>query len=140
MDATATVSQLTEQDVDALRRIIREFERLTLDANWDGFASLYTEDVVVLPPEQPIVEGKSAARAWLDTFPPIKRFSLELKHAEGRADLAVTRGTLDMTVEPTPGKRVTMTGKWTSVFRRQPDGAWRCALDIWNTDHPIPGA
>lgn len=45
MDITATVTQLMEQDVDALRRTIGEFVRLALDANWDGFASLYTEDV-----------------------------------------------------------------------------------------------
>ena len=31
-------------------------------------------------------------------------------------------------------------GKWVGVYQRQPDGSWKCAFDIWNSDAPATGA
>jgi len=38
------------------------------------------------------------------------------------------------------GERLLDSGKYLVVFRRQPDGAWRYATDMWNSDAPAPTA
>jgi uncharacterized protein (TIGR02246 family) len=140
MSITTTLGQLSEQDISALRSVVDELVQACLNKDWDKFASLLTEDAVWMPPDQPIVVGRKAVRVWVETFPSIKAFRSALESAEGRGDLAWARGTFDMTVEPAPGQRLAMKGKWSGACRRQSDGTWLLASDIWNTDHPISAA
>ncbi len=140
MDPTATLGELTSQDVTTLRSLVDEWVRTCLDADWDKIASLLTDDVVFLPPDQPVVQGRNAVRAWFDSFPKIKTFAATLENAEGRGDLANARGTFNMNIEPSPGQQVQMTGKWVALYRKQANGSWLCALDAWNTDHPVQPA
>jgi uncharacterized protein (TIGR02246 family) len=133
-----TLTQLATEDVAAIRHVCdNAWTPIMLSANWDGMASLLTEDVVCLPPEQPIVQGKKAVRAWMDSFPPVRVFTCKAEHIEGRGDLAAARGAFEWTIEPTPGNRIPMKGKWISTFRKQSDGRWLVATDTWNTDHPL---
>jgi ketosteroid isomerase-like protein len=97
---------------------------------------LVADDFVWLPPDEPIVEGKDALRAWVEKFPPIKKFSSTLVRAEGRDDFACPRGTFAVTVESKSGESLLMKGKWTRSYRKQPDGSWLCASDTWNLDEP----
>lgn len=36
------------------------------------------------------------------------------------------------------GKPVDEPGKWLTVWKKQPDGAWRIVMDTYNTDIPPP--
>ena len=136
-----TLTQLAVEDLLAIRRVCEdEWTRVGLKADWDGMVSLLTDDVVFLPPDLPILQGKEAVRVWLDGFPPIKAFKSKEEHTEGRGDLAWSRGTFEMTVEPDPGSLVTMKGKWTVTLRKESDGRWLVASDTWNTDHPLSAA
>lgn len=138
---TTMLTPLVAEDILAIRRVCEdEWTRVIRKADWDGMASLLTDDVVFLPPDQPIVLGKKAVRVWLESFPPIKTFTDKEEHTEGRGDFAWSRGTFEMTVEPNPGNRVAMKGKWTATFRKQSDGRWLVASDTWNTDHPLSAA
>ena len=137
MSITTTIGQLGDQDIAALRTLLDELVKTSLNRDWDGFVSLLTEDAVWLPPDQPIVAGRAAIREWLDSFPAIKAFQATLESAEGRGDFAWSRGIFDMTVEPQPGQRIAMKGKWSTTSRKRSDGSWLFASDTWNTDHPI---
>src|SRR5262245_6308963 len=106
MSLTATLGQLTEQDISALRSVVDKLVQTALNRDWDGFTSLLTEDAVWMPPDQPIVVGKKAILAWADGFPLIKTFRSSLDSAEGRGDLAWARGPFEMTIEPQPGQRI----------------------------------
>jgi ketosteroid isomerase-like protein len=41
-----------------------------------------------------------------------------------------------VTMQGEGGKIVTMTGRAVTIWRRDADGAWRCAVDIWNDEPP----
>ena len=114
-----------------------DWTRIALRADWDGMASTLTDDVVYLPPDQPIVQGKKAVLAWLASFPPVRIFKNKVEYTEGRGDFAWTRGTFEITFEPNPGNHIAMKGKWAATCRKQTDGRWLVASDTWNTDHPI---
>jgi ketosteroid isomerase-like protein len=140
MNTTATLGPLTTEELATLRGLVDDWVRACLEAKWDELASMLTDDVVFLPPNEPIVKGKNAVRSWFDRFPAIKAFAATLENAEGLGDLASARGTFTLDIEPSPGQPLHLTGKWVSLYRKQPNGNWLCALDIWNTDHPIQPA
>ena len=37
------------------------------------------------------------------------------------------------------GQTVETTNKFLEIWRRQPDGSWRIAVDMWNPSEPVPG-
>lgn len=130
------MTQSSEQLVASISALTEEWGRTMLDGNWDNWAELITDDIVLLPPESPVVVGKEAAKAFMATFPVVKEFNAEVVQAEGSGDLAVARGTFSLMVESEPGETIPMTGKWIAHYRQQPDGSWLCASDTWNLDAP----
>ncbi len=134
------MSNITEQDIAAIRTAWEKAVRCSLEGDWDGFLMMFTEDTVVMPTDQPSVEGKDAVRAWLESWPPIRAYSVSIVHAEGSDDFASVRGTFAETVEPEPGKLFSMKGKWLGRHRKQQDGSWLCSTLIWNLDEPMTPA
>ncbi len=51
-------------------------------------------------------------------------------------DLAYSAGTSEETINDPEGNPVTERGKWVAVYKKQPDGTWKCVVDIWNSDQP----
>jgi ketosteroid isomerase-like protein len=48
------------------------------------------------------------------------------------ARLAYMRSQNETTVPGPDGKPMTMQGRGVTVWRKDADGQWRCAVDIWN--------
>ena len=130
---------LTEKDKAAIRASTEAFTKEMVAGNFAGVAALYAENATVMPPNQPQVSGRAAIEAFLKSFPKVTAFSFELPEVDGRADLAYARGVYKMTMMPAgaPGP-VTDTGKYVEVRRRQKDGSWKIAVDIFNSDLPPP--
>lgn len=130
-------AMLSAEDLARIRGISDEWVRTSLVRDWDGLATLLTDDVVLLPPDAPVVVGKASARDFLEAFPPIAAFTATVIAAEGQPELAWARGSFTMSIEPAPGQSVSMVGKWSATYRRRADGSWRCASDTWNLDAPV---
>ncbi|MDX1387933.1 MAG: SgcJ/EcaC family oxidoreductase [Acidobacteriota bacterium] len=119
--------------LEADERWIEAFNR----GDVDTIASLYTEDVVVMPPGAPGFEGRDRVREWMAEL-----FERHVVHQRLLNDEVVVTGDWawmrgHFTTEITPragGATVTEQGKHLVIWRREPDGAWRAARDIWNTD------
>ena len=56
----------------------------------------------------------------------------------GSGDLAYSTGTYQMSAPDDSGKSITDHGKYVAVWKKQADGNWKVAVDIWNTDLPLP--
>ena len=127
---------LSAQDVAAIRATTDRFTELMLARDFDKLAQLYTADAAVLPPNQPVVQGQAQIKTWLEAFPKTTRFSIEFQEIEGRDDLAYVRGSYSMTVEPdgTPGP-VDDVGKFLEIRKRQADGSWPLAVDMFSSDN-----
>ncbi|HEV7902225.1 MAG TPA: DUF4440 domain-containing protein [Pyrinomonadaceae bacterium] len=121
---------------------------LRRDAEWSAAASegldaervlsYWTDDAVVLPPGLPAVAGKAALREYVEgsmRIPGFKiswtstdvAFSPDGKLAYMFSRNAVTMNAPDGTPHTTGGRAVT-------IWRQEPDGEWRCAVDIWNAE------
>lgn len=119
---------------------------LKRDAEWAAAAvagkdverivSYWTDDAVVIPPGQPVVEGKQAIRGFVTASLAIPGFRIHWVSdkvsfsPDGR--LAYMRSTNEVTVPGPTGTPMTMHGRAVSVWRRDTDGQWRCVVDIWN--------
>jgi ketosteroid isomerase-like protein len=54
----------------------------------------------------------------------------------GSGDLAYESATNAVTAAAPGGKLVTESNKGIVVWKKQPDGSWKCAADIWNAEAP----
>ena len=101
------------------------------------FLALFDSDLVVMPPNEPPVVGEAALRSWFlrvtDRFTIDLDFSVEEIRVSGK--WAFERFSFRRTTTPTGGgEQATVRGKGVHVFRRQSDGSWKIARDIWNSD------
>jgi ketosteroid isomerase-like protein len=119
---------------------------LRRDAEWadvaaagrdvDRIASYWSDDAVVIPPGQPIVEGKAAIRAFVAASLRIPGFRIhwvsEKVSFSPDGKLAYMHGRNTMTMRDAKGSLVTIPGRGITIWRLEPDGQWRCVVDIWN--------
>jgi len=133
-----TGKALSQEDVKKINEETQAFAKAVLAKDWATLADLHTDDAVVSPPNEPSVKGRTAIQAWHEKSPPITEFKLSTVKVEGRDDLAYVVGTYALTITPpgAPGP-VKDTGKYVEIRRRQPDGKWLIAVDIFNSDLPI---
>ena len=130
---------LSQADIDKINEVSQMFVKGMLARNWTAVAALYADDAVLNPPHQPAVTRRTAINAWLEKFPPLTAFTLKNVQVEGRDDLAYVLGTYTMTIVPPGGPGpVSDSGKYVEVRRRQADGRWLIAVDIFNSDLPVP--
>ena len=107
----------------------------------DALAAFVTENVFLMPPNQPPVVGLEAVRAyWTEGF-RVASSHLEISSEDLQVvgDLAIER--FGWTVETQPaggGARAKDNGKGLWVWRRQPDGSWKLAQAINNSENPVP--
>jgi len=107
------------------------------------FASA-ADDLRLLAPDIPITVGREASRAVFEELEALPGYSLrytpQMAEVSGTADLGYTIGTYQMTVPGADGELEEVTGKYLTVWRRQADGSWKAAVDMFNADKPSGSA
>ena len=100
-----------------------------------GVAAMYTREARLMAPNMPIITGPDemvpVAQDFIDSG---AKLAFQLIKVYETPDLCVAVGAYDMTFPgtATPPDR----GKFVEVWTRQPDGEWRIADDIFNSDLP----
>ncbi len=120
-----------------------------LDAQWSAAAVkkdvaatvvFYADDAVLCPPNEASVTTKDAVRkAWEELLEApgaaIKWTSAKVEVAKS-GEIGYVRGTYEQTMNNPGGEPVTERGKYVEIFKKQADGSWKCAVDIWSSDTP----
>ncbi len=136
-------------DVEAEAAAIRELT----DVEWmeagqakdiERWVSFHTDDALLLLPNAPLVTGKEAIRAVVSDLLLNRGYkgSWETTKVEvaRSGDLAYSYGPQETTVNDAEGNPVTDRQKWVAVWKKQPDGSWKCAVLILNSDGPTATA
>ncbi len=108
----------------------------------DGWATLWVEDGVQMPPDAPPVVGKSQIREKLRTLLAQFRFDMRIHTEEVRTagDWAFARGMYSATLTPKAGgPQIPIDGKFLTILARQSDGSWKIYRDIFNSNVPPGG-
>jgi len=119
-----------------LRRDAEWAELASAGKDVERIVSYWSDDAIVIPQGQPAVEGKAAIRAFVTSSLQIPGFKIHWVSEkatfspDGR--LAYMHGRNTMTVPGANGSLVTLAGRGITIWRLEPDGQWRCVVDIWN--------
>ncbi len=123
----------TRESIEAVGKTM--CERLNA-GNAAGVAELYTEDAVLMPPGAAQLDGRDAIQQYwqglLDAG--VGDVSLATQEVEDAGNSAVEVGTISATAPGDGEARVTFTGKYIVVWKRDGVGSWRLHRDIWNFD------
>ena len=128
-------STFSQEELEQFQSFYGSWKECLLNQDFGGMAAHYSEDTVVMPPNQPTVVGRDAVRDWMASFPRVTRAEFEIDEVEGGGEFAFVRGRYSMTMEPegAPGP-IHDQGKYIEIRKRQPDGSWLLARDIFNSD------
>jgi ketosteroid isomerase-like protein len=131
MDLDAEKGRLLQRDAE-WARVASEGRDI------DRILSYWTDDAVVLPPGLPTLIGKTALRRYVESSLQMPGFQITWSSADvvisPDGNLAYMFSKNAVTVNGQDGTPVTMNGRAVTIWRREPDGEWRCAVDIWNAE------
>jgi ketosteroid isomerase-like protein len=133
----------TKAAEDAVRKADADWVRAAQTKKVDDWVAFYSEDAVILPPNDNTVAGKAnlskpigdllALPGLVISWQPTK---VEVAKS---ADLAYLYGTYQMTATGPDGKPIQDHGKMLEIWKKQADGSWKCAVDTWSSDLPPMG-
>jgi uncharacterized protein (TIGR02246 family) len=111
-------------------------------ANQDaaGLASLYAEDGRFLAPNMEPCEGRSEIQAAMQQLLDMGARSLHVEPLDVReaGDMTIEYGRYTLGIEPHGAAAVSDVGKYVVVHEVQHDGSTKIALDIFNSNAPLP--
>ena len=119
---------------------------LKRDAEWaalaaegqdiDRIVSYWSDDAIVFAPDIPPIIGKVALREYVKNSLEIPGFKISWESSDVRFSpdlkLAYMLGENTVSMNGPNGTPITTKGRAVTIWRREPDGEWRCAVDIWN--------
>ena len=130
----------SETDQAALLRADREFNDATSARRLEGFRSFLADNAGTLRADRPVIVGKEAlTETWrgLLSNPALAiRWSPISASASKQGDLGYTIGSYEITKDDESGKHIIGTGKYVTIWRKQPDGSWRVEFDSGVADTP----
>jgi len=110
-------------------------------ADADGVASLYSEDAIDMPTNEPTVAGRAAIRERAAAQFGMAKATATVTADETQlmGDWAFDRGTYSVTMTPAAGgDPMTVDGRYVVILHRQADGSWKLVRGIDNTPMPVP--
>lgn len=128
----------TEVDFKLVNDLLDGWGSALMEGRLDDAMAMLTEDVVLVPPMEPMCRGRAEARAFFEARPPALDLGYELIDIRGSATELTYRTRMRVTVELPHGEQVTMYARAQSQVERQPDGRWLCSTIMWNLEEPGP--
>jgi ketosteroid isomerase-like protein len=130
---------LSEEDVAAVRAADDLWVQAFRDNDDATLVALYSDEAVIMPPNEPAVEGRAAIQAYHEAdLVTVMEYSESIVEIDGRDGLAYIRGTSSMVGRAKDGEPVIESDKFLVIFRKQADGSWLITHEIWNSDLPLP--
>ncbi len=124
-----------------IEAVNKAYAEVALTGDAAAAASYFDENAVILPSNMPMVKGRAEIEktmaGWMESGWKMKEFTNTTTSVEGAGDFAIQLGRYFQTFVM-DGKVMADTGKFVTVWRKQVDGSWKIAYDIWNTDIPAP--
>ena len=128
----------TADDLERIRVSTEQFVATVRAGEFDALSDFYTVDAVLMPPNEPVVEGRKAIEEWFAAFPPIEDLQLEILEVDGHEDLLFVRGSYILTLAASESQpAVSDTGKYLEVRHRVTSGDWLITVDMFSSNLPV---
>jgi len=141
----ATSSLLTEPTLTPGEAVLMDLEarfaKETADGGGKAFAAWFADDAVSLSNGRPVLLGRGAIAASSQWDPKV--YQLTWTAAGARMgpsnDMGFTWGHYEGHSKDRNGEPITVTGRYITVWKKLPGGAWKVAMDASATEPPSSG-
>jgi uncharacterized protein (TIGR02246 family) len=130
-------------ETEAIRALEASWVAAGQSKNVDAWVAFYADDAAVLPPNEPAAGSREAIRKSVSELLSLPSLSIDWKPTKIQiaqsGELAYLYGAYSLAWDES-GKRATDKGKNVEIWKKQPNGHWKCVVDTWNSDLPPPPA
>ncbi len=130
---------VVDRDAEAqgLMQLSREWSTMVGAGDFEAAIDVWADDALMLPPDFPVLSGKSAISEYVAGTASIPGFKISWEpdsaHISKSGDMAylIERNVIEMDGEN--GEKIVTHGKVVTVWRRDSQGRWKNVVDMWNT-------
>ncbi len=124
-----------------IRKLDEAWVKAAATKNPDAWCAFYAPNAVILPANEPMATTPAAIRKSIAAFlsmPDLRVSWKPIKIEVARSlDLAYLYGVYELTAKDGNGQAVTDRGKNVEIWKKQPNGQWKCVVDTWCSDLPV---
>lgn len=129
-------------DEAALRQADIAWAKVATAGQMEEMLGYFLDDAVVLVPNEPMAVGKEAIHTMVGGMFATPGFAIKWQPTKVEVarsgDLGYTLGTAEMSMNDPEGNPMVDRGKYVTVWKKQADGSWKVAVDMYNSDLPVP--
>jgi len=138
VSSVLSVAALTYEDIEAIKRMGPAIDQAGLSGDFEAMAEMFTADMLMMVPNRPPLEGRSA---WLEF---VKSMGVKMSESEykfdvidGYGDLAYAVATYKETFEVAGVEApIYDEGRILTILRKQNDGSWKFRYWMWASAVP----
>lgn len=122
----------TRADEKALMQTSRDWSQAAQSGDMEKVAAYFADDAVMISSGEPPVRGRQAVRSYLAESMKIPGFRISWEPIEAKVagDMGYLLERTQMTMTGAQGMPVTQELQTVTIWRKQPDGAWKNVVDI----------
>ena len=125
-------------DEQAIRKLDKDWSAAAGSKDVGKTVSFYADDASALPFNAPIATGKVQIRQMWSHLTAMPGYALTFSPTKievaKSGDLAYDVGTFELKSNDAQGNATTAVGKYTVVWKKQPDKQWKVIIDMFSTD------
>jgi uncharacterized protein (TIGR02246 family) len=130
-----------EADVEAIKARYDQKTAALKAGDLVRWINLFSEDVIFMPPNAPILDGREAVQQWGQPF--FEQFNMDeaisFDEIEVSDNWAFGRTTYTFKAMPKAGgEEIVENGKYIHIFKKLADGTWICTHCMWSSNDPLP--
>ena len=131
----------TKAETEKLMQVSRDWAKAAETTDIDKILSYWSDDAAVISGNMPVITGKPAIRQMVEGSLKMPGFKITWEPESGNVsesgDLGYLVENSQITMKDSTGKEMIQAFKTVTVWKKQPDGSWKCIVDSMN---PLPGA
>ena len=128
----------TKAEGEKLIKLSKEWSDVAGTGDVDKTASYWADDALVMSAGQPTLKGKAAIQQMVEESYKMPGFRISWQpqsvEVSESGDMAYMIENSQISFIDSTGKPVTLKNKGVTIWRKQPDGSWKNAVDISTSD------
>ncbi len=124
---------MNQADVDAIREYLAEWEEAGNAQDLDRLMGMITDDIELIPHGERPVRGEAALAVYRSFVDGVDlSMKQENREIEVGGNIGYVTYSAELTLTPTAGgDSAVLKAEGIRIFRRQSDGSWKQAKDMW---------
>lgn len=125
------------RSVEEIRKQDALWVKAAATKNPDAWIAFYAPDATVLPPNEPVLTTKAQIRESIAKFLALPNLKVTWKPTKieisRSGELGYAFGAYQLSYTNSSGDTVFDRGKNVEIWKKQPNGSWKCLVDTWNS-------